>query len=121
MGVGTPIARFPNARRIYSGQFTGADGVITAGTTNFKGDLTVARTGEGVYLFTFQDGKGRRLASMDPTIINPAVADGGSGRIVVTTDSMLTAGTLSVTTFNQGNAAADIIGVAKFEFAVEAS
>lgn len=116
--VGTPIARYPKKRRYYTGQFTGADGSISG--VSFNGEVTVSRSGEGVYLFTFAEGKGLRLSAMDPTIINPATTDGGSGRVVVTTDSMTSAGTLSVTTFNQANAAADVIGVAKFEFAMEA-
>lgn len=118
MAVGNIIQRNPRSgRRVWSGEFTGANGSISG--VKFKGEITVAYSAEGVYIFTFVGTKPTRLSDFNPTIINPAVADGGSGRVVITADNLASAGTITVTTFNQANAAADIIGVAKFEFATE--
>lgn len=118
MAVGNIVTRVPRkGRRIFSGEFTGANGSLSG--AKFKGEVTVTYGGEGVYNFAFVEGKQGRLAGMVHTIINPANTDGGSGRVLVTADTVATNGQFTVTTFNQANAAADIIGVAKFDFIVE--
>lgn len=118
MAVGNVIARYPRkGRRYFTGEFTGANGSLSG--VKSKGEVTVAYGGEGVYNFSIVEGKQGRLSRFAHTIINPATTDGGSGRTVVTADTVATDGKFTVTTFNQANAAADVIGIMKFEIAVE--
>lgn len=102
------------------GQFTGNNGAANT-LIKFKGLATVARTGEGTYTFTLlaADGvaalKGMHLKAFDLNAINPADADGGSGRTIITADALFASGTISFKTYNQAGAAADVLVVAKLD------
>ena len=118
MGVGNLVVRYPRrGTRFFSGEFTGANGSVSGMLS--KGEVTVSRSGEGVYVLTAADGRGARLTRFSINVINPNTADGGSGRTDLTTDAMVASGAITITTFNQANAAADIIAVAKFEIETE--
>lgn len=111
------------------GQFTGVNNSANT-TIQFKGLGTVARTGEGTYVFTLfgDDGvsarKGYHLKNFNIVAINPVITDGlGSGDYAITADAINSAGTLNFTTFNQAGSAADVIGIAKLaiEISTEAA
>ena len=101
------------------GQFTGANGSV--GTIKFKGLATITRTGEGAYTFKLlaNDGtsalKGFHLKAFNLNAINPADADGGSGRTIITADALNASGTIDFKTYNQAGVAADVIAVAKLD------
>lgn len=102
------------------GQFTGNNNAANT-LIKFKGLATVARTGEGLYTFTLlqADGvtplKGMHLKAFNLNAINPADADGGSGRTIITADAINASGTINFKTYNQAGVAADLLVVAKLD------
>lgn len=124
------LARFLYRDSVFlTGEFTGENGAITAGTVKFKGTATITRSGEGVYVLTLlqENGssalKGYSLKYFDVIAVAPNAADGGSGVTEITTDALLASGTVTFTMRNAAAAAADAIGrvLVKAEFAMEAN
>lgn len=112
-------------RKVFSGQFAVAAGAITAGTTKFKGDVTVVRDGAGLYTFTLRNAagnawKGLRLARVSPTFITPpgGAAEGGWAW-TLNADNMTAAGTFQLRINQQSWAAADPVQTVRIEFVVE--
>lgn len=119
--TGSPVAQFYYRDSCFiRGQFTGNNGAANT-LIKFKGLATVARTGEGTYTFTLlaADGvsalKGMHLKAFNLNALNPADADGGSGRTIITADAINASGTISFKTYNQAGVAADLLVVAKLD------
>lgn len=129
MGVFSIVSKFQRAgRMVYSIEFTGANGAISA--VKGKGEVTVTYAGEGLYTIAVFAGPNSTVPAKYPrlarfsamTVGTPAAGADGGWSWTLIADNMSTAGTFQIRANSSANppVASDVLAlVARVEFVVE--
>jgi len=128
MAVGNIVIRMPRrGSRWYVGEFAVAGGAITAGTTKFKGEVSVTRNSAGLYTFqclengvAAKPGVPCRLAAVCPTFTTPpGGATEGGWSWDLNADNLNTNGSWQLRINQQSWAVADPVQTVKVAFLIE--
>lgn len=125
MAVGQAIIRMPRrGARWYNGEFLGAAGSISG--VKFKGEVSVTRTGAGLYTFqclengvAARPGSTCRITQFGFTPVNLTNTAQGGYFFVPLVDSLNTNGSFTTQASALAGAAADIQVLMKVSFLVE--
>ena len=125
MAVGNPVIRMPRrGSRWYTGEFTGAAGSISG--VKFKNEVSVTRTGAGLYTFQCLEGGAAarpgttcRIAKFAFTPVNLTNTAFGGWFFWPLVDSLTTNGSFTTEAFALAGTAADIQTLMKVAFLIE--
>ena len=125
MAVGNPVIRMPRrGSRWYTGEFTGAAGSISG--VKFKNEVSVTRTGAGLYTFQCLEGGAAarpgstcRIAQFGFTPVNLTNTAQGGWFFCPLVDSLTTNGSFTTQASALAGTAADIQVLMKIAFLIE--